>query len=348
MKIYYYGESYQSLNRAASAYQSLIMGLDNIELSIFHQDGDISAAEEADILILHTFPGTIEKIYNLYPQIREKYVIAYLVWETSDLPVPWQQGIKLVQEVWTPSKYCIEIFRKYHDRIIYIPHVVERDIFCSDGDRSFIKRIVRYEEGYIYYLVIASTVDKRKNVKSLVDAFESISHKIKNARLIVKSCWSSDPIKYTDNPNIIYLREDFTHEQLNALYEIADAVVSTHHSEGWGFTLSDAMIFKVPVIATGYSGNLEYMSEENSFLIDYDEYCVRKEDSGFPFLEQMRWAYPKSKDINEKLILLYDNLYKSIIRKKVNKASDDIKKFSKESVATLIKNRFDEIRIGYL
>jgi glycosyltransferase involved in cell wall biosynthesis len=46
-----------------------------------------------------------------------------------------------------------------------------------------------------------------------------------------------------------------------------DSYISLHRSEGFGLTMAEAMYFSKPVIATGYSGNLEFMNEENSFLV---------------------------------------------------------------------------------
>src|SRR5690606_22342591 len=46
-----------------------------------------------------------------------------------------------------------------------------------------------------------------------------------------------------------------------------DCLVSPHRGEGWGLNLSQAMLLKKPVIGSAYSGNLEFMNEENSFLI---------------------------------------------------------------------------------
>jgi glycosyltransferase involved in cell wall biosynthesis len=50
---------------------------------------------------------------------------------------------------------------------------------------------------------------------------------------------------------------------------ISHAYVSAHHAEGWGLGLSEAMAFGKPVIATGYSGNMEFMDARNSFPIPY-------------------------------------------------------------------------------
>ena len=48
-----------------------------------------------------------------------------------------------------------------------------------------------------------------------------------------------------------------------------DCYVSLHRSEGLGLTMAEAMALGKPVIATVYSGNLQFMTPENSHLVDY-------------------------------------------------------------------------------
>ena len=50
-----------------------------------------------------------------------------------------------------------------------------------------------------------------------------------------------------------------------------DGYVSLHRSEGFGLTMAEAMFFGKPVVATGYSGNLDFMSADNSILVPYEK-----------------------------------------------------------------------------
>lgn len=45
--------------------------------------------------------------------------------------------------------------------------------------------------------------------------------------------------------------------------------VSLHRAEGLGLGLAEAMYLGRAVISTGYSGNLEFMNENNSLLVAY-------------------------------------------------------------------------------
>jgi glycosyltransferase involved in cell wall biosynthesis len=70
----------------------------------------------------------------------------------------------------------------------------------------------------------------------------------------------------------------------------ADCYVSLHRAEGFGYTMAEAMYYGVPVIASGYSGNLEYMTPANSFLVPCKATFVKNADG--PFQRGSVWGDP--------------------------------------------------------
>jgi glycosyltransferase involved in cell wall biosynthesis len=60
-----------------------------------------------------------------------------------------------------------------------------------------------------------------------------------------------------------------TGPELQGLMAASDCYVSLHRSEGFGLTIAESMAIGKPVIATGYSGNRDFMNPENSYLVDY-------------------------------------------------------------------------------
>ena len=292
--------------------------------------------DDADIVVLHFEPHNFASIYEKYPVLRTKYVIGYCVWEASELPDSYKASISHVQEIWTCSRYCCDIFERHHPRVTYIPHIIERDISCSIADREYIRRIISFDPDIFYYLFITKLWDRRKNTRSLAMSFLGQRSIMPNARLIIKAD-TQDVAEDLLGDGIVYVREHLTHGQLNALYEIANAYVSAHHSEGWGLTLSDAMMFGKPTIATGYSGNLEFMNEENSLLLDFAESYIKREDCFYLFQEHMRWAYPSEEDLGKKLSLLYFDRDSPAVRAKIQTASESIKRFNRASVGRIVQ-----------
>ena len=76
----------------------------------------------------------------------------------------------------------------------------------------------------------------------------------------------------------------------SSLTALCDCYVSLHRAEGFGFGPAEAMWLGKPVIATGYSGNLDFMTAENSLLVDYR--LVRIGPGAGPYPADARWADP--------------------------------------------------------
>src|SRR6266403_468639 len=260
LTFWYEIHNYQSHRRVAAVYRQMLSLRYTLAESI---DG-------ADVVVLHLEPHDYAFIYGRFPRLRTKYVISYCVWEASELPAAYQRSLALVQEVWTCSEYCVGVIKKHHPLVFRIPHTIERERLNHDIDDEIIRRLIWFDPQNYYFLSIGRTLGSRKNLVGLVRVFETTASSMPNARLIIKGL-PGDPILRSQDPRVIYLPMALSESQINALYKAIDIYVSAHHSEGWGLTLSDAMLFGKPVVATGYSGNLEFMTPENSFLIRYKE-----------------------------------------------------------------------------
>ena len=71
-------------------------------------------------------------------------------------------------------------------------------------------------------------------------------------------------------------------DEKNALLAACDCYVSLHRAEGLGLTLAEAMALGKPAIATGYSGNRHFMTDENSFLVGYRLTSVSDDCGPYP------------------------------------------------------------------
>src|SRR5438045_9559535 len=103
------------------------------------------------------------------------------------------------------------------------------------------------------------------------------------------------------------------------------------------------MILQRPTIATGYSGNCEFMNSENSLLLDYTVDHIKPEDCFAYFDQSMKWAYPSEVDLEQKLLFLYHMRGTPEIRTMTQNASRDIKKFDRHRVGAMIKQQIIQI-----
>lgn len=79
------------------------------------------------------------------------------------------------------------------------------------------------------------------------------------------------------------------HEILN-LTAAMDVYLSLHRAEGLGLGMLESMSLRIPVVATGYGGNLEFIRTNNSFLVPY-KYTRWSPQCGFP-AKMTDWAEP--------------------------------------------------------
>jgi hypothetical protein len=139
---------------------------------------------------------------------------------------------------------------------------------------------------------------RRKNPIGLVDAFTRAFAADEGPRLLLKTINGSlfeddaDQLrdKISDRPDIELIDCYLEPLQKNALLARADCYVSLHRSEGFGLTLAESMALGTPVIATGYSGNTDFMRPQNSYMVDWTPTSVGPGCEIYP--AGGRWAEP--------------------------------------------------------
>ncbi len=144
------------------------------------------------------------------------------------------------------------------------------------------------------------SVLERKNPLGLVDAFTRAFRPDEGPMLVIKTINGdlrlSDLERLRavagDRRDVLIVDRYYTEEQKNALVGACDCYVSLHRSEGFGLTMAEAMALGKPVIATGYSGNLHFMTPENSYLVDYVR--VNVPTGCEPYPTTACWAEPES------------------------------------------------------
>jgi len=90
--------------------------------------------------------------------------------------------------------------------------------------------------------------------------------------------------------DVVMLDGYLSRPELTALMNISDCYLSLHRSEGFGMTIGEAMLLGKPAIATNYSGNVDFMTDENSYLVDYRVVPLTR-DYG-PYMRGYAWAEP--------------------------------------------------------
>jgi glycosyltransferase involved in cell wall biosynthesis len=225
-----------------------------------------------------------------------RHNIGLWYWEQEHFPVRWHSAFDYYDEIWVPShftRHAIAAVSPIPVRKFTYPFVLNEAEARSDR-----KRFGLPEDAYVFLFnfdFLSTT--HRKNPGAVIGAFRSAFRKDDKAVLVMKSInWAHDRAgrelleSKSEGLPVIFFDAHQPGEEVNSLFASADCYTSLHRSEGLGLGMVQAMYLGKPVIATGNSGNLEYMDAENSLLVNY-QMTELDVDSG-PYERGTRWAAP--------------------------------------------------------
>ena len=205
----------------------------------------------------------------------DHYTVGVWCWEASRFPDSFRPAFDLVDEIWVASDYVAEIVADASDKPVYVfpmpvevapPPALTRTELGLPEDRFV----------FLFAFDFFSTLE-RKNPFGLIEAFTRAFEAGEEPVLVIKTInghRQADELKRLvrvadAHPDIRIVDEYVSGDEMRGLVANCDCFVSLHRSEGFGFSLAQAMAYEKPVIATSYSGNLTFMNDENSYLVGF-------------------------------------------------------------------------------
>ncbi len=239
------------------------------------------------------WPQAMEKIGRA--RLQGHYVIACWFWELERIPEAWIPILDQVDELVVATEFIEQAFRKATDKPITRIAFPLREVACSDLQR----RDFGLPEGKFVFLTSFdfNSYIARKNPRAVIEAFKkAFPPDREDVRLLVKSSGGFlqpaqlEPLlEAVGGDARIMLRDDvIERSHVNALQRCCDAYVSLHRAEGLGLGLAECMALGKPVIATAWSGNLDFMDAQNSCLVGYRFVAVGEGE--YPDSAGQRWA----------------------------------------------------------
>lgn len=204
-----------------------------------------------------------------------KHNIAMPYWETSCPPEQDVRALSFVQEIWVSSAYLKGIYENHFDGVItHVPLPIERKALTTRPP-DFMES--RHATPYLLFCFDLLSSFTRKNPLATVRAFKAAFKAGEGPVLVVKTMnGNSRPEELTEllehidgRKDILLYDGELEPEEMNWLMANCTAYVSLHRSEGLGLTLSEALAMGRPLIATGYSGNMDFCHADNTLLCDY-------------------------------------------------------------------------------
>lgn len=238
----------------------------------------------------------------------DRHRIGVWGWEADVVPARWAPAFDHVDEVWTYSHYTADILAA----VAPVP-VLPMPLPVTPPDPRGVDPPDGLPDGFLFLFTFDffSTIE-RKNPVGLIEAFKRAFAPGEGPTLVLKSLYAdrrprpADEVRHAigDRPDILLLDVSLDADQQAALLARADCFVSLHRSEGWGLGLAESMAIGKPVIATRFSGNLDFMDERTGFLVDCTQRRVGPEVEIYP--AEARWAEPDLDHAAQLMRLVHD------------------------------------------
>lgn len=205
------------------------------------------------------------------------YRIGFALWESSVMPEQHRGGATLMDELWVPTTYLQDVYRNAGFSNV---HVMGKGIDLGPVETVDRSTYGIHEDDFIF--VTSFDIDswvERKNPAAVVEAFARAFPNDPNVRLVVKTTGIfAHPGDRTGqiarvlaaadaDPRILLINERMPFPKYLGIIQMADALISAHRSEGFGYLPAYAMLLSRPVITTNHSGTEDFCTEETSFPV---------------------------------------------------------------------------------
>jgi glycosyltransferase involved in cell wall biosynthesis len=203
-----------------------------------------------------------------------RYTIGYWFWELASLRPDWVLFSGYVDEVWAATSFVRDAVRATcRVPAVVMPLPIVLPPLPARGRTHF--GIPEGPAVFLYMFDVSSQLE-RKNPLAAIRAFRKAGLAPSAAVLVLKYTnaeYDRAGVRRLHEEasglNVVMLDGYLDRPDLAALINTADCYLSPHRSEGFGLTILEAMRLGKPAIGTAYSGNMDFMTPGNSYLLDY-------------------------------------------------------------------------------
>lgn len=274
------GRNLSMFAEALTSFQPLVFNADDGSCVNPDASYDPNVGVRARVVLLCVNADRAPEMIARFAGICEDaHIIGFYLWESDRPPANHTLGALAVDEIWTPSHYVAEAYRK----ITPVPvTVVDKGLHAPLPHVSFLDRF-RADPTAFTFLTAAEFGSSivRKNPLDVVKAFQrAFEDSDLNVRLLIKirevnpghwsnidSYWEEIEERIAGDDRIALVEGNLTAEEYWTLMWSVDAMVSLHRSEGFGYFIADAMFAGKAVVVSDYSGSQDFCDADNAFLV---------------------------------------------------------------------------------
>lgn len=294
------------------------------------------------------------------PQMGAAVNIGRTMFETDRLPADWVIHCNRMDEIWVPSAFNLESFRRSGvevDKLIVIPGAVDERLFDPDKHAPM---ELPHAAGFNFLAVFEWIW--RKGWDVLLTAYLREFDADDDVCLFLRTYPHMNPDANSEPairnklhdfvnslglgdkklPRIEVLSRSLPMRELPRLYRAADCLLAPSRGEGWGRPAHEAMMMGVPVVATGWGGSMEFLNADIAYLLDYTLEEVRQVEGTFWNYRGSQWANPSPTHLQTLMRQASENPEAN--RQKGQRARFHVQEhFGREAVARMIRDRLEEI-----
>lgn len=202
-----------------------------------------------------------------------RLVVGYWAWELPDMPATWRWGFSFVHEIWVPSRFTADAIRPHTTKPVRIvPHPLRPAITRADRASFGLP-----EDAFVALAVcdLRSSL-ARKNPLGAVEAFVRAFGPDDARHILVlkvggiegnRDSFAQLTRAVANIPTVRLLAGHLSTERMDALLASIDVFVSLHRSEGFGLVVAQAMLAGKAVVATGWSGTADFLTEATAVVV---------------------------------------------------------------------------------
>ncbi|KAA1175189.1 glycosyltransferase [Marinobacter salinexigens] len=273
--------------------------------------------------------------------LSDHYNVGLWPWELPRWPTAWHHAWGLVDELWGISQYTAKAYDGAPVPVIPMPLPVRLGPIAPMTRADW--NLPESDFLFVFSFDMNSTLS-RKNPLGLIIAFQEAFAKLPAANvglvLKVSHVREEDPQwkrirEEIDRDNRIHLvTKELRRPEVLSLYQCCNCYVSLHRSEGFGRSLAEAQLLGLKLIATGYSGNVDFCNDANTQLVRYrvKDLC----EGDYFFASGQQWADPDPTHAADLMRVAYEN-------QKAAPPEYSVKRFTERYCGEKFKQRLEEI-----
>jgi glycosyltransferase involved in cell wall biosynthesis len=302
----------------------------------------IGKPQESDFHLFHGIPTQWSRL-----AFSRRNCIGMTVWETDTVPSQWHNPLNHTLDVWVPSNFNVDAFSESLESPVFrLPHPVNAS-YMNGAPKNGIDIHARLgidKDDFVFYSIFEW--QDRKNPNGILEAYFRAFRKEDNVVLLIKAnpgaARTAPKVldeyrrRYDSDAHVILCCESLTDDEIQALHRRGDCYVSLHYGEGWAYPLFDAASLGTPVVATRFSGPLDYLDPDYPGLVDCD--LARVGQAYVYYNRLMHWAVPRLDVAADRMRWVFDN-YDEAKAHAHRHRRRIIKEYSAERVGAAAKSR---------